>query len=68
MTTTTSPTIEITVAPDGQTKVETKGFTGGKCREASRFIETALGQSVKEQLKPEFHASSGNEQQLRQSS
>jgi hypothetical protein len=61
-------TIEITVAPNGQTKVETKGFTGAQCRQASRFIESALGQAVKEELKPEFHVSSGSEQQLRQSS
>ena len=35
--------IEITVSPRGETKVETRGFTGGACREASRFIEQALG-------------------------
>ncbi len=61
-------TIEITVAPNGQAKVETKGFTGAQCREASRFVETALGKVTGEQLKPEFHVSTGNEQQLRQSS
>ena len=61
-------TIEITVAPSGQAKVETKGFSGAQCRDASRFIESALGQSVQEQLKPEFHAGTGTEQQLRQSS
>ena len=36
-------TIEITVGPKGETKVETRGFTGGECREASRFVEQALG-------------------------
>ena len=41
--------IEITIAPDGQTKLETKGFTGASCRDASRFIEQALGQQVGEQ-------------------
>jgi hypothetical protein len=38
-------TIEITVDPKGQSQVETKGFTGGECREASRFVEQALGRS-----------------------
>lgn len=61
-------TIEITVAPTGQTKVETKGFSGAQCRDASRFIETALGKATGEQLKSEFHVTVGNEQQLRQSS
>ena len=30
--------IEITVDPRGQTKVETRGFAGGTCRQASKFI------------------------------
>lgn len=47
-------TIEITVSPTGETKVETKGFAGSECREASRFIEQALGQQTSEQLTPEF--------------
>ena len=36
-------TIEITVDPDGNTRVETKGFTGPSCRDASRLLERALG-------------------------
>ena len=34
-------TIEIIVYPDGKSRVETKGFSGGECRDASRFIEKA---------------------------
>ena len=49
-----SKIIEITVAPDGTTKVETSGFSGAECRNASQFIEKALGSSVNEQLKTEF--------------
>ncbi len=41
-----SKIIEITVTPRGETKVETRGFTGGECREASRFVEQALGARV----------------------
>ena len=48
-------TIEIVVAPNGQTRVETKGFSGSECRLASEFIEQALGQRQHEQLKAEFH-------------
>ena len=48
-------TIEIVVAPNGQTRVETKGFSGSECRQASEFIEQALGQRQHEQLKAEFH-------------
>ena len=36
-------TIEIIVSPSGQVRIETKGFSGSECQEASRFIEQALG-------------------------
>lgn len=49
--------IEIIVSPTGETRVETKGFSGSGCREASRFIEQALGQRIDEQLTAEFHGS-----------
>ncbi len=61
-----SETIEIIITADGQSRIETKGFTGSDCREASRFLEQALGQSTSEQLKPEFHQSLSQQQQLRQ--
>ena len=56
-------TIEISVSPQGQTKVETKGFSGSECREASRFLEQALGQPVGEQLTAEFYQTQATEQQ-----
>ena len=49
-----SKTITIIVAPDGKTKLETDGFTGSSCREASRFLEDALGVGTVERLKPEY--------------
>jgi hypothetical protein len=48
-------TIEIIVSPKGETSVQTKGFAGGECRQASEFIEKALGQRTGEQLTAEFH-------------
>jgi hypothetical protein len=59
-------TIEIIVSPDGKARVETKGFTGGECRDASRFVEQALGKPVDELLKPEFHQTAATQQQMRQ--
>jgi hypothetical protein len=47
--------IEITVAADGSTRVETKGFAGASCRQASAFVEQALGQRTGEQLTGEFY-------------
>lgn len=50
-----NPTIEITVSPSGQTRVETNGFVGSTCRQASQFIEQALGQRTSEHLTAAFH-------------
>jgi hypothetical protein len=46
----------VIVSPTGETKIETKGFQGSGCREASRFMEGALGQRTGEQMTAEFHA------------
>jgi hypothetical protein len=57
--------IEITVDGKGQTKVETRGFPGSECREASRFVEQALGQPTGERLTTEFYQDQAAEQQLK---
>ena len=36
--------IEIKISPKGETKVETKGFSGSDCQTATRSIEAALAQ------------------------
>lgn len=59
-------TIEIVVSPTGQTQVETKGFTGSECRDASRFIEQALGKQTNEQLTAEFHEVASSQTELEQ--
>ena len=59
-------TIEITVSPKGETKVETRGFAGGECREASLFVERALGTRSAETLTSEFHLGQRAGQELRQ--
>ncbi len=50
-------TIEITVSPEGKTTVQTRGFAGSSCRDASKFLEQALGQRTSEELTAEFHQS-----------
>lgn len=49
------PVIEVLVHPDGQTAIQTRGFVGTSCREASRFLEEALGTSSQERLTAEFY-------------
>ena len=63
----TKKIVRVIVGPKGETRVETKGFSGGECREASRFLEQALGQPVGEQLTPEFYQAQSAEQQIKQS-
>ncbi|QDT23507.1 DUF2997 domain-containing protein [Gimesia chilikensis] len=48
-------TIEIIISTDGQSRIETRGFTGSRCRDASRFLESALGTVSSEQLTAEYH-------------
>ena len=62
-----SKVIEITVDPKGETTVRTSGFVGAGCREASKFVEQALGQRTDETLTAEFHQGQQAGQELRQS-
>lgn len=55
-------TIELVVSPQGETVVQTKGFVGSTCREASQFLEQALGRRTTEQLTAEFHQTAAAEQ------
>ena len=57
-------TIEIIVAPNGDTRLETCGFKGPACREASAFLEQALGRQAAELLTCEFHQSTTHSETL----
>ena len=62
-------TIEILVSPTGETTIQTRGFTGSSCRDASRFIEESLGQKTGERFTSEFYqAASAVEQHQQQRS
>ena len=60
-------TIEITVGPKGETSIQTKGFAGAECREATRFLEQALGKCAAETLTAEFHQGEPARHSLEQS-
>ncbi|QDT16644.1 DUF2997 domain-containing protein [Alienimonas californiensis] len=51
-----NPHIEVTVTPEGETSVETKGFAGTVCKAASKPYEEVLGSKSAERLTPEYHA------------
>jgi hypothetical protein len=60
--------IEIIIATNGQTRVETKGFAGSGCRQASKFVEQALGQRTSEQVTAEFYQTQASQQAIQQPS
>ncbi len=59
-------TITILVKPSGETTVQTKGFAGGSCQDASRILELALGHRSGDRLTPEFYHAAETEAQNRQ--
>jgi hypothetical protein len=42
------------VLPTGETVIETQGFAGAACQEASRFLELALGAKTGERLTADY--------------
>ncbi len=59
-------TIEITVDARGAVILETKGFAGSSCKDASRFLEQALGEPTAERLTAEFHQAADQRVEQRQ--
>lgn len=57
-------TIEIVVSPKGEIQLQTRGFFGAECREASAFLEKSLGLRTAERLTDEFHQSAVTSQSL----
>ena len=58
--------IEVTVSPQGETTVQTKGYAGADCLQASRFLEQALGVATAERKTAEYHQCEPAQQQLQQ--
>jgi Protein of unknown function (DUF2997) len=58
--------IEVTVSPKGEITVQTKGFAGSDCQQASKYIEDALGIATGERKTPEFYAAVDQRQQINQ--
>jgi hypothetical protein len=54
--------IEVTVSPTGETTVQTKGYAGGDCLRASRFLEEALGTVAADKRTAEFYESTSLDQ------
>jgi Protein of unknown function (DUF2997) len=58
--------IEVTVTPTGETTIQTKGFTGGDCLQASKYLEQALGVVATDHKTAEYFQAAMTQQQVRQ--
>src|SRR5262249_50769748 len=58
--------IEVIVSSTGEATVQTKGFSGQDCMQASRFLETALGVTGRNKKTAKYSQSASTEQQIRQ--
>lgn len=59
--------IEVTVSPKGEATVQTKGYTGGDCLAASRFLEQALGITATDRKTAEYYTIQSADQAVKQS-
>ena len=59
-------TIEIIVDAKGEATVQTKGFSGSSCREASKALEQALGVVQSDTPTAEMYQAQSADQPLRQ--
>jgi hypothetical protein len=46
--------IEVVVSPTGETTVQTKGYAGADCLQASKFLEQTLGVTTTDRKTAEF--------------
>jgi hypothetical protein len=58
--------IEVSVSPQGEISVQTKGYAGSDCLQASKFLEQALGRTTTDNKTAEFFQETTAEQQVSQ--
>jgi hypothetical protein len=58
--------IEVIVSPKGETSIQTRGYAGAECLQASKFLEQALGVVGTEHKTTEFYQPAQTEQHVEQ--
>jgi hypothetical protein len=61
-----SRVIEVTVSPQGEVTVQTKGYAGADCLQASKFVEQALGVTTADHKIAEYYSTTEATQQVQQ--
>ena len=49
-------TIKAVITPQGEVQIETTGFKGAACEQATADLEKALGTTASKKKKPEYYA------------
>jgi hypothetical protein len=58
--------IEVIVSPTGEATVQTKGYSGGECQDASKYLEQALGITTADCKTAEFYSTKEARQEVQQ--
>jgi hypothetical protein len=58
--------IEVTVSPQGETTVQTRGYAGSDCLQASRLLEQALGVTTADHKTAEYYQTTACQQHAQQ--
>ena len=61
-----SRVIEVTVSPQGAVTVQTKGYAGADCLQASKYLEQALGVATADHKTAEYFQRAETTQQIQQ--
>jgi hypothetical protein len=59
-------TIEVVVSPTGEATVQTKGYAGADCLQASKSLEQALGVPTADRKTEEYYYTAPEQQTTRQ--
>jgi hypothetical protein len=58
--------IEVVVSPTGDTTIQTRGYIGSECLQASEFLEQALGSITADHRTNEYYQTQQVQQQIQQ--
>jgi hypothetical protein len=58
--------IEVVVSPTGEVHVQTKGYAGSGCLQASKFLEQSLGVTTTDRKTTEFYQVEPAQQHIQQ--
>ncbi len=59
-------TIEVIINPKGEASIQTTGFTGTSCRDATKALEQALGISQSDKPTAEMYQAATTDQRIEQ--